>query len=96
MITRCSRPPPPAAGNFCSLILGELRYAGLPHLLMYHPRRFSAWSVLTAARGPKHRYCQREAITVEAYSPLGHPNGGGKAVYKIPQVLAIAKVHGKT
>jgi diketogulonate reductase-like aldo/keto reductase len=28
-----------------------------------------------------------------AYSPLGHPNGGGKAVYDIPQVLAIAKAH---
>lgn len=30
---------------------------------------------------------------VEAYSPLGHPNGGGKPVYEIPEVVKIANAH---
>ena len=42
------------------------------------------------------QYCTARKITVEAYSPLGHPNGGGKAVYLMPEVVAIAKAHKKS
>ena len=33
---------------------------------------------------------------MQAYSPLGHPNGGGKAVFELPEVLKIARAHGKS
>lgn len=38
------------------------------------------------------KYCTKAGIITEAYSPMGHPNGGGKAVYDLPAVLKIAKV----
>ena len=38
-------------------------------------------------------YCTKVGILPMAYSPLGHPNGGGKPVYDMPVVLTIAKAH---
>ena len=41
-------------------------------------------------------FCTQHGIAYQAYSALGHPNGGGKAVYDLPLVLSIAKAHNVT
>lgn len=42
------------------------------------------------------QYCHKKGITIEAFSPLGHPDGGKKPVYDLPEVVAIAKAHNVT
>jgi diketogulonate reductase-like aldo/keto reductase len=41
-------------------------------------------------------YCEERGIVVMAYSPLGHPDGGGQPVYELPAVLKIATAHNVT
>lgn len=35
-------------------------------------------------------FCKSKGITYQSYSALGHPNGGGQAVYDLPVVTKIA------
>eukprot|EP00041_Stephanoeca_diplocostata_P035336 m.1241927 g.1241927 ORF g.1241927 m.1241927 type:complete len:174 (-) comp24681_c0_seq31:503-1024(-) len=38
-------------------------------------------------------WCLAHGVTVEAYSPLGHPDSGGAPVYNLTKVVQIAKAH---
>ena len=41
-------------------------------------------------------YCRSKGIVVMAFSPMGGPDRGGKAVYDLPEVIKVAAAHNKT